>query len=540
MTILSTIEHMNRSKITFLLLALSITIGYGQVTYNKDIAPIIQNHCMSCHRTGEIGPMSLTNYEEVKNWAYTVRYVTEQRIMPPWKADHTYSRFLDENYLQDDQIQKIVDWVDAGLPEGSASDLPPNPVFPTNSLLGTPDLVLSFKSSYTHKGNGKDHYRYFVLPSGLIQNKKIKAIELRPGNTKIVHHALFFADQSGKARQYDAQTAEYGFSADDFADFDAFEVINRDQYPGYVPGQKPRYFPEGLAQDMPANSDLVIQMHYAPWSVDEKDSSSVNIFFADNTEVIERTVNDKIMLPFDLVGGAGSFFLQPNQVKKFEGVYTVPFDVSLIGLSPHMHYLGKNWEVYLENPDGSKTNLIRINEWDFNWQGDYYFNKYIVAKKGSKIRAFATYDNTANNPANPTNPPKFVSWGEGTKDEMYYLPIFYVPYKAGDENVVFDETTTSTTDIKSTHISGKVFPNPIQRSQSSMAQIAFHLNSGFPVSIDITDGQGQLIRNLRDFEYFGQGDHLIHLETQHLPRGTYFVKISGNRDLLVLPLVVVD
>ncbi len=512
----------------------------GQVSFNKDIAPIIFNHCMSCHRQGEIGPMSLTNYEEVKNWAYTIKYVTEQRIMPPWKADHDFSRFLGENYLNDDQIKKIADWVDDGLQEGLASDLPQAPVFPTNSLLGTPDLVLTFKNSYTHKGNGKDEYRYFVLPSGLVQNKKIKALELRPGNTKIVHHALFFADQSGKARQYDAQTPEYGFSADDFEDFDAFEVINRDQFPGYVPGQKPRYFPDGLAQDMPANSDLVVQMHYAPWSVDEKDSSTVNIFFAKNNEVIDRTVKGKIMLPFDLVTGANSFFILPNHVKKFEGVYTVPFDVSLIGLSPHMHYLGKDWEVVLENPDGTKTNLIRINEWDFNWQGDYYFNKYIYAKKGSKIRATATYDNTSNNPANPTSPPKFVTWGEGTKDEMYYLPIFYVPYKSGDENIVFEETSTSVNDIRSKHISGKIFPNPVARSQASWTQIAFSITSGFSVKIDIIDATGAVVRNIRDNEYFGQGDHLIHLETQQLIKGTYFVKISGNQDQLVMPMVILD
>lgn len=527
--------------ITFIIGALFLAeLTLGQVTFNKDVAPIIFNHCMSCHRPGEIGPMSLTNYDEVKNWAGTIKYVTEQRIMPPWKADPSFSRFLGENYLNDEQIKKIGEWIDDGLAEGLAGDLPQAPVFPTNSLLGTPDLVLTFKQSYTHKGNGKDQYRYFVLPSGLIQNKKVKAVELRPGNTKIVHHALFFADQSGKARQYDAQTPEYGFSADEFADFTADEVINRDQFPGYVPGQKSRYFPDGLAQDLPANSDLVVQMHYAPWSVDEKDSSTVNIFFAKNNEVIERTVKGKIMLPFDLVTGPNSFFLNPNQVKKFTGVYTVPFDVSLIGLSPHMHYLGKNWEVVLENPDGTKTNLIRINDWDFNWQGDYYFNKYIFAKKGSKIRAIATYDNTANNPANPSSPPKFVTWGEGTKDEMYYLPIFYVPYKTGDENINFNETSTSINDIKSKHISGRIFPNPVAKNNTTWTQIAFNLSSGFPVKIDLMDTAGTIVRNIRDNEYFGQGDHVIHLETQHLTKGTYFVKITGNHDQLVLPVVIVE
>ncbi|MBK8547135.1 MAG: cytochrome c [Saprospiraceae bacterium] len=254
------------------------TLSTAQPTFAKDVAPIIYKHCSSCHRPGEIGPFSLTNYQEVSNWATSIRYVTQNKIMPPWKADPTYSRFMDENYLSDSQIKTIADWVDAGSPMGNPSDIPPFPDFPQNSLLGEPDLVLTFDRSYTHKGTGVDEYRYFVLPTGLTQNKKIKAIELRPGNTKIVHHALFFSDVSGKAKQYDDQTPEYGFSANENPDFDVFEVINRDQYPGYVPGQKPRRFPDGLAMDIKAGSDLVIQMHYAPWSVDETDSSSVNIF----------------------------------------------------------------------------------------------------------------------------------------------------------------------------------------------------------------------------------------------------------------------
>ncbi|MBK6498315.1 MAG: T9SS type A sorting domain-containing protein [Saprospiraceae bacterium] len=526
-------------RIVFSIAFFSITaIVSGQPTFSADVAPIIFNHCTTCHRAGEIGPMSLTNYDEVKNWAGTIKYVTSRKIMPPWKADQTYSRFLDENFLNDDQIKTIADWVEAGSPIGNANAIPPLPEFPKNSLLGTPDLVLSFKQSYLHKGNGNDEYRYFVLPTNLTSNKKVKAIELRPGNTRIVHHALFFADNSGKARQYDAKTPEYGFSADDNADFDAFEVINRDQYPGYVPGQKPRYFPDGLAQDLPAGSDLVLQMHYAPWSVDERDSSTVNIFFADENETIERTVKDYIMLPFNLIGGASSFFLLPNQVKKFEGTYTVPFDVSLVGIFPHMHYLGKNWEVYIENTDGSKTNLIKINDWDFNWQGGYYFDKYKIAKKGSKIHAFATYDNTTSNPANPTNPPKFVTWGEGTKDEMYYLPLLYVPYKNGDENVVFGNTSAVENEIIPQHIGAKLYPNPASQTASLPIHIELAMSSGGAVAIEILDISGKLIRTLRSNEFFGQGRHIVHVDAGQLNAGAYVVKVSSKGEMIALPLMI--
>lgn len=510
----------------------------SQPTFSKDVAPIIFKHCTVCHRQGEIGPMQLTKYSEVKDWASTIKYVTSNKIMPPWKADHTYSRFVDENYLSASQIKTISDWVDAGAPEGNAALTPKLPEFPKNSLLGTPDLVLSFKKSYLHKGNGKDEYRYFVLPTGLKESKKIKAIELRPGNKKIVHHALFFADVSGKAKQYDDKTPEFGFNANENPDFKVFEVINREQYPGYVPGQKPRNFPDGLAQILPANSDLVIQMHYAPWSVDEPDSSTVNIFFAKDNEVIDRTVKDYIMLPFNLVTGANSFFILPNQVKKFEGLYTVPSDISLIGIFPHMHLLGKNWEVFIENPDGTKTNLIRINDWDFNWQGGYYFDRYKIAKKGSKIRAFATYDNTTNNPFNPNSPLKIVTWGEGTKDEMYYLPLLYVPYKQGDENVIFDNHVSAVDNILSEPIPASVYPNPVRADHPTPAHITFELSSGMPVTVSVYDIKGQLVRNLRENEYFGQGQHILHLQPNHLAKGMYLIRINAGAQMNTLPLIV--
>ena len=523
----------------FIGLFLFISSGIvSQPTFSKDVAPIVFKHCTVCHRQGEIGPMKLTNYEEVKNWAFTIKYVTTNKIMPPWKADESYSRFVDENYLSQSQIKTISDWVNAGAPEGNPSQTPKLPDFPSNSLLGVPDLVLKFKKSYIHKGNGQDEYRYFVLPTGLTESKKIKAIELRPGNKKIVHHALFFSDQSGKARQYDEKTPEYGFNANENADFRVFEVINRDQYPGYVPGQKPRNFPDGLAQILPANSDLVIQMHYAPWSADEADSSTVNIFFAKDNEVIDRTVKDYIMLPFNLVTGANSFFLLPNQVKKFEGIYTVPSDISLIGIFPHMHLLGKNWEVYVENPDGTKTNLIKINDWDFNWQGGYYFDKYKIAKKGSKIRAFATYDNTTNNPNNPNNPLKIVTWGEGTKDEMYYLPLLYVPYKPGDENVIFDNHLSDVNIISNETLTASLYPNPVSTHQTAPVHIQFELDRGMPVDVGIYNINGQLVRSLREKEYFSQGQHIIHLQSNHLANGMYIVKINAGTQQRSLPLMI--
>lgn len=511
---------------TLLVIAFAVPT-IAQVTYTKDIADIIYNKCTTCHRPGEIGPFSLTNYDEAASMAPTIKYVTASKYMPPWKADPEYQHYLDENYLTEDEIALIGEWVDNGAPYGVASEEPSLPEFPEGSAVGEPDLVLNFAESHLHKGNNRDEYRYFVLPSGLLEDKKIKAIELRPGNSKIVHHALFFQDTDGRAAMFDAMTPEYGFEGR--SGFDTDEVLLFDQYPGFVPGQRSRYFPDGLAQTMNAGADLVIQMHYAPSPVDEADSSSVNIFFADETEVIEREIQDEIMLPSNIPGGFFSFVIPANQEKEFLGTWTLNQDLSFMGVFPHMHLLGKKWEVWLERPDGSKENLIKIDDWDFNWQGGFYFERFIVAPKGSKVRAKAIYDNTIANPNNPSNPPKTVIWGENTTDEMFYLPILYAEYKEGDEDIVFDGTTNTDDPIIDYNRNLSVFPNP---ASNGMVNIQFFLEQSKELQIQVYKIDGTLVRTLRDKAFYNSGVNYVQLNANSLDQGTYIVNIKG-KDLLM-------
>jgi len=472
-----------------LLLAFTFLLGtftLSSQTFTEDIADIIYNKCGNCHRPGQIGPMSLTNYEEVKNWAQTIKFVTATRYMPPWQADPSYSHLLDENYLHQEQIDKIGAWVDAGTPQGPSSAEPPFPQYPSGSLLGEPDLVLSMSQAHVHPGNNKDEYRYFVLPTGLTEDKIVKAIEFRPGNTKIVHHALMFEDLLGEAAASDAQTPEYGFD------------------------------------------DLVIQVHYAPWSTAESDLSTVNIFFADQNEVVDRMVQDSIMLPYNLANGStfgfALFRMDPETIETFHGTMILEEDLSFLGLSPHMHLLGQDWEVYIEHTDGSRTNMIKIPEWDFNWQGNYFFPKLFTAEAGSVVHAFATYDNTSENPNNPTIPPKTVGWGENTDDEMFYLPLQYVPYQAGDENIVFDSTLSEDTPQERTTNLKPIFPNPVK----DLVNIEFDMSVGTTVSIQLIDINGKFIRQLRKNEFFGAGSHLINLRTDGLQAGTYFIVLESE------------
>lgn len=519
---------MKNLKNTILICISFISFGWSQPTFYKDISPIIYNNCAVCHRSGEIAPMSFTNYEEVKNWANTIKYVTSIRYMPPWKADPDYSEFLGETYLSEHDIQLIADWVDGGAPEGNKNEEAVFPEFPEDSALGEPDLVLSFKKSHLHKGNNEDEYRWFVLPTGLTEDKIIKAVEMRPGNRKIVHHALFFQDDSGIAREMDARTPEYGYQGfGSFAgDTRDESILDQKQFPAYAPGQKARLYPDGLGQVLTAGADLVVQLHYAPWPVDETDSSSVNIFFADETEeTVDRFVDHHIMVPLPGVVVNRTFFLLPEEVFTFHGIWTVPEDLSLMGIAPHMHLLGQDWTVYLDRPDGTREQLISIPEWDFNWQGSYYFPKFIHAPRGSKIHAYATYDNTSENPNNPNNPPKFTTWGEGTEDEMYYLPILFVPYQEGDENINFG-STTSTEDFE--EIAGNVtsilpiYPNPV----SDLVYAEFNLSSGQILNMDIINANGQTIRSLRQSEFFKAGQHAINFRTNELESGIYFLRLT--------------
>ncbi|MBT7534365.1 MAG: hypothetical protein HN610_02260, partial [Verrucomicrobia bacterium] len=256
------------------------------------------------------------------------------------------------------------------------------------------------------------------------------------------------------------------------------------QLPGYTPGAVPLRLPKGVGIKLPAGADILMQTHYAPWPVRDSDQSGVNLFFAD--EPVERYLKTRQMMPFDLVeedtlqtptlslserldvvqelaeefgqnvsGGPGNsgniadrlgegfggrlegwslFKLPPDEISRFHGIWNVEEDISLISIYPHCHLLGKSWEIYAINPEGNRENLLKIDSWDFNWQGDYPLPKYLKLNKGSTIHAIATYDNTADNPMNPSMPPKASGWGGKTTDEMYLLGFNYVDYREGDEN----------------------------------------------------------------------------------------------------------
>lgn len=513
------------------LLLLSIS-SFAQVTFTKDIAPIIYNNCTNCHRQGEIAPFSMTNYDEILPWAQSIKYVTSIRYMPPWKADPEFSRFQGERFLTQAQIDLIAEWVDNDAPYGNASEEPSLPDFPTGSQIGTPDLILHYAESYHHYGESKDEYRVFVLPTGLNEDKQIATVELRPGNRQILHHALFTYDDTGAAAAMDAQDPAYGY--DGFGGFGIDGWENR-MLPGYVPGQKPILFPEGLGQILPAHSDLLMQVHYGPFPQPSDDSSTVNIFF--KKEPVTRQVANFIFVPFDPLITNGPFIIAPNTVRTFHCQFTTPFKISIFAIWPHCHLLGQEYEVYAVNAAGDTTNLIRIPEWDFNWQGSYNFKKYIVLDPGTTIHVYATYDNTINNPSNPNSPPKFVTWGEKTTDEMLFLPISYVFYQQGDENAVFEENPTSIDDPNISFVDHYLAP-PVPNPAKDQAYINFVLEQADHISLRVLDMQGNVVKQLATSDKMQAGAHTMTLDLNQWPSGAYFVQMLGTNFIQSQKLVV--
>ncbi len=414
----------------------------AQITYSEHVAPIIYKNCTKCHRAGEVGPFPLTNYSEASNWSTMIKFVTQNKYMPPWSPDEHYSSLVGEQTLTDVEIQTIADWVDNGAPQGDPNLEPPLPVFSTGSQVGTPDVVLQMAQPHNITGNFQDDYRVFVIPSGFTNDKEIASIEFRPGNTSVVHHVLFAYDLTGTAANLDAATSEYGYIS--FGNFGFNDAVFLPW--AYAPGNETLVLPEGIGKIIPANADLLLQVHYAPVGVDQTDQSSVNIFYKDATDPIVREIQTGITSPSDIIGGGfNTFFFLPEEVKTYVaegtssilGVSKIPNnkDVSLIGIAPHMHLLGKSYEIFAVTPANDTINLINIPDWDFNWQGAYTFEKMIKIPKNSQWFTKAVYDNTSDNPSNPNYPPQLVTWGDNTDDEMLIVFFYYVLYEEGDENI---------------------------------------------------------------------------------------------------------
>ncbi len=424
---------------------------------------------------------------------------------------------MGDRSLSDEEIKTIKDWVEGGSPEGNPADAPKPPTFPVGSQLGTPDLVLKMKEAWTVQGNNKDVYRFFVLPTGLLENRDVSAIEFRPGNAKVVHHVLYFQDTSGTARALDAKDPQPGYSGFGDPGFQSASNLL-----GWVPGAQMRFFPPNIGARLYKNSDLVIQVHYAPSDEEQTDQSSVNIFFQPGSKV--RQIQQFTLNPQHLTNG--SFIIPANAVKRFTTRYVVPLEISMIAIAPHMHLLGTNCRAYAVTPGNDTINLIKINDWDFHWQGSYGYPNPIRIPRQSTLYYEAEYDNSPNNPHNPNVPPKLVSWGESTTDEMLLCYFFWLPYQLGDEGINMNVAPVTGVDEGGNAAQSilTVGPNPVHGSLT----LAYTIPHPGSYTIQIVDATGRVLHQVLPSTTLNEGKYTKTISTQHLSTGTYFLNLIGT------------
>lgn len=396
-------------------------------TFTKDIAPILYENCTTCHRPGQIAPFPLVTYTDAKKRAQLIAAVTNSHYMPPWKAEPGFGHFRGARRLTDTQIATLQKWADAGTPQGAPRFLPPLPHFPEGWQLGKPDLILKMPKAYTVPAEGPDVQRCFVVPIPVLKDSYVVGYEFRPSDTKVVHHAILYTDASGVAQKKQTENeqkpGEVGYPSFGGPGFLPSTVLG-----AWVPGETPESLPDGIAKPLPAHNDLVIQIHFHPTGKPETEQSEVGLYFAKKppTKLVEGILEGNFKL--NIPPGDKNYVARDS--------FTLPIDVHALSIQPHAHLLCKDMKVTATLPDGKIQPMIWIKNWDWNWQGAYPYAKPVRLPKGTRLDMVYTYDNSADNPHNPNNPPQWVRFGEQTKDEMALCGIEVTADNAADAPVL--------------------------------------------------------------------------------------------------------
>jgi hypothetical protein len=373
-------------------------------TYTKDVAPILNKHCVACHRPGEIGPFSLMSYKDTAKRADFLADIVASRRMPPWHAEPGFGKFHGERRLTDAEIATFKEWAAAGAPEGAAKDLPATPTFASGWKLGPPDLIIKMPKPFTVPASGRDILQCFVMPIPIEDDKFVAAVDFHPGNRTVVHHVIFFLDASGQGRKKAGDSGSY-------RSFGGPGILPTGGLGAWVPGANVLPYPDGVATFLRKGSDMVMQVHFHPSGKEETDQSEIGIYFA-------KKPVEKVIAGIGLRKGGLYIPAGEKNYRVSMQLEPLPADVQVLSIAPHMHYIGREMKVVAQLPDKTETPLIWIKDWDFNWQGKYYFEKPVKLPKGTIVKMEASYDNSEDNPQNPSKPPKPVRWGEQTTDEM--------------------------------------------------------------------------------------------------------------------------
>ena len=426
------------------LVTMQVLTGLAQeITYNKDIAPILRSKCATCHKPGDAAPFPLLTYEDASKRATFIRKVVQSGYMPPWHADRQYSHFANERGLTSAEIALISKWVDDKAPQGKASTpaSTPQKIVPGTSYSRKPDPVLTAGDTFHLPGDNAERFVVFKIPFDLKDTANVEAIEFFSNHKKAVHHANYAIHPVPDANIDIRSTDGYVNLTDgDRSKYGQYVPYKKTiaYYGGWIPGTSYEYFPREFGWVMPKRGVILLTVHFGPSATAEDIVCGVNLFF--KTTPVARKMK---VVSFGS-GGIGEnqidpmFYVKANKVQTFKLEMSNPNeDQSLLYVWPHMHLLGKEFTAYVTTPASDTIRLVHIPDWDFRWQEIYRFQHPVKVPKGSVIHIEATYDNTANNPFNPNNPPMsvFSSGDMTTTNEMMTLMMGFLPYKEGDEKI---------------------------------------------------------------------------------------------------------
>ena len=462
------------------LLISQISLRAQSVTWASNIAPILYNNCTNCHINGGIGPFSLVGYTKAKAYASSIAAATENKTMPPWPADPKYRRYAHERILSTEEIEQIKTWAKDGAPEGDASKAPEDPKPKSgNTIL---NATLSLKMPTYTVNTTADEYRCFVLPTQFTADNYLTAIEVVPGNPKVVHHVLVFHDTSAIPAKNDAKDPQPGYLSFGGTGSPTSQLIGV-----YVPGQEPYIFPDGLGAKLLKKGNIILQIHYPGYVQNQIDSTKVLL------QTTTQTIRNMLIVPAvnhnspTLINGP--LYIPADQKKTFNTKTTLNNPITIFAVAPHMHLVGKSIKAFSINGKDT-TPIVNIPNWDFHWQRTYVMRRPLILSKGTEIWGEANYDNTAQNPNNPNSPPIAVELGEGTKDEMMLVYFWLSGYNPGDEGMVIDgsalKNISSVKLFQSNRIS--IYPNPSNNR--------IQLQSQNPCEFyELFDQQGRLVKS---------------------------------------------
>jgi Flp pilus assembly protein TadD len=401
------------------------------VTFYKQIAPLVYKHCAPCHRPGESAPFSLLSYEDVKRHAAQIEKVTKSRYMPPWLPQQGYGDFLEERRLSDAQVQLIADWVKQGSPAGAAAHAPSPPKFTSDWEMGQPDLVLRATRPYQLRADGAEVFWNFIMPVPITTARWVKAIEIRPGNARVFHHANVVLDRSRSARRHEVSPGA-GFPGMDLT-FEEETFDPDGHFLSWKPGSEPVTEPDGMAWRADPGMDLILNVHLRPTGKVETVSPLIGLYFTDKPQtkfpMLVQLEHDGVI---DIPVGEKDFVITDD--------FRSSMDLNVLAVYPHAHYLAKLIEGYATLPGGERKWLVRIPNWDLNWQGVFRLKKPLFLPRGTVVSMRYHYDNSADNVRNPSNPPKRVTGGNEATNEMGHLWLQVLPSADGDQRAALQDS----------------------------------------------------------------------------------------------------